>query len=761
MNIIFISKLFIEHSRKKEQSLIIETLEKRINEIKPNIIFIGGYVIKDKTNNKDVKLTYKLLKFLREFPVIHYLSPHHDIEFDFQKYKIIDLQKFTLDKEYNLHLIDNILHLDNIQFPQLIQSSPNDIGPFGFRINNIFEPIQNDYGFIKLIIKNNTILNKSFPLHPKWTVELINSPQYDLREIIERWGPPLTKIFIADPITKTYDSYITNKELHKSYTKSIKPKQIIDLCYIHCEDILCFSRIDINFKKLYNRVSGIISANEMGKSSFIRILMASLSDTIDNSFLRRGSSVGYIKLITSTQVISYTLFSTTITKSIIPITYCTLQNTSFILSENNNIDEKYINTSLKTVSDKSLDYDIKHIIKTNIYKDADIETLNQLLYSSISQSKLLHDEIKDYNEQLKNHRKIESQIIELEKIIFSIDSTTPSQIENEYIPNDEYLEIKPKHLFQTALENKLFVKNYKKNENTEKIEKEIIQKKKYLTLFTCENIDEKIHKNRQIIKEHTNTSEFERENAFLIVSRITNISQLLQNDIDKLEKELLIAAENDRKYEKYKNASKDLKYYKEKFIREYITLKREYKTFEYLGKLEEKYEEFTSNIKDIQNQIVSAEKYKIFNNQLKELKHYRSEINHANKDLLQIQTDKVLTCMNNIFPGITIKNGNIYFNGHIFQHNSSYRRFSINFAFRLAMWQLTQESVISGLFIDENLGSCDEEHIKTIMDMIETISYSDYMPRIIFIISHIEYVKTRINYNLVIQKTPTGNILEN
>lgn len=762
MNIIFISKLFIEYTRKKEQSSILEILEKRINEINPDIIFIGGHIIKDKTNAKDVKLTYKLLKFLRAFPVIHYLSPYHDIDFsDFPKYKIIELGKFSINKEYNLHLVNNILHLDDIQFPQLIQSSPNDEGPFGFRLNNTFEQIHNDYGFVKLIIKNNTILNKSLPRHPKWTVELINSDNYELREIIERWGPPLAKIFIADPIIKTYDSYITNKELHKSYMKSTQPKQIIDLHYIHCENILCFSRIDINFKKLYNRVSGIISANEMGKSSFIRILMASLSDTIDSSFLRRGSSVGHIKLITSTQIISYTLFSTTITKSIIPIPYCTLQNTSFILSENNNIDEKYINMSLKTVSDKSLDSDIKHIIKTNIYKDANVNNLKQILNSSISQSKLLHDEIKDYNEQLKNHRKIESQIIELEKLIFSIDSTTPSQIENEYVPNDEYLEIKPRHSFQIALENRLFVKNYKKNENTEKIAEEITRKKKYLALFTCENIDEKIHKNRQIIKEHTNTSEFERENAFLIVSRITNISQLLQNDIDKLEDELRITAENDKKYEKYKNATKDLKYYKERFIRDYLALKREYKTFEYLGKLEEKYKEFTANIKDIQNQISSAEKYKIFNDQLRELRNYRNEINHANRDLLQMQTDKVLVCMNNIFPGISIKNGDIYFNGHIFQHNSSYRRFSINFAFRLAMWQLTQESVVSGLFIDENLGSCDEEHIKTIMDMIETISYSDYMPRIIFIISHIEYVKTRINYNLVIQKTPTGNILEN
>lgn len=763
MNIVFISKLFIEYSRKKEQTLIIDILEKRIKEIKPDIVFIGGYIIKDKTNHRDVKLTNKLLKFLSEYHIIHYLTTYNDIDFsDFPHYKIIDLQKFTLDKEYNLHFIDHNLYLNDIQFPQLIQSSPNDIGPFGFRINYTFEQITNDYGFVKLIIKNNTILNKSFPRHPKWTVELINSPDYNLAEIIGRWGLPMVKISIADPIKKSYESYITNQELHKSYTKSAEPKQIIDLHFIHCENVLCFSRININFKKLYNCVSGIISANEMGKSSFIRILMASLSDTIDSSFLRRGTSVGYIKLITSTKTITYTIFSSVITKSISStISYDTLVYTSFILSDNNNIDKRYINTSLKTVSDKILDKDIKYISSTNVYKDADIATLNKVLNSAKLQKLLLYDEIKDYDEQLKNHKKVKEKIVELEKLIFSIDSTTPSQIENEYVPNNDYFEIKPKHSFQIALENKIFVKNYKKNENIEKITEEISRKKKYLELFTCENIDEKIHKNRQIIKEHTNTAEYERENAFLIVSRITSISQLLQNDVDRLEKELEVTIENDKKFEKYKNATKDLKHYKEKFIREYLILIKEYKNFEYLSKLEEKFNEIKTNVANIENQIISAEKYKIINKQLKELKQYRSEINLANKDLLEIQTDKVLVCMNNIFPGISLKGDDIYFNGHIFQHNSSYRRFSINFAFRLAMWQLTQESVVSGLFIDENLGSCDEEHIKTIMDMIETISYSDYMPRIIFIISHIEYVKTRINYNLVIQKTPTGNVLEN
>ena len=117
MNIVFISKLFIEYSRKKEQTLIIDILEKRIKEIKPDIVFIGGYIIKDKTNHRDVKLTNKLLKFLSEYHIIHYLTTYNDIDFsDFPHYKIIDLQKFTLDKEYNLHFVDHNLYLNDKQY---------------------------------------------------------------------------------------------------------------------------------------------------------------------------------------------------------------------------------------------------------------------------------------------------------------------------------------------------------------------------------------------------------------------------------------------------------------------------------------------------------------------------------------------------------------------------------------------------------------------------------------------------------------------
>lgn len=106
---------------------------------------------------------------------------------------------------------------------------------------------------------------------------------------------------------------------------------------------------------------------------------------------------------------------------------------------------------------------------------------------------------------------------------------------------------------------------------------------------------------------------------------------------------------------------------------------------------------------------------------------------------------------------ITFKNKftNDKFSG--IRYASGAQRVIISIALNLAMWELSEGSVLDALFIDEAITALDGHYLAEVTDFITSLTVR---PSIIFIISHIESIKDIIEQKLYIQSTPNGNIIE-
>lgn len=770
---VYISNIFIDYDRKEEQRIIISQLESRIKEIKPDLIIIGGNVIKNKESRKDYKYLQKYLKFLKNYTVLHYMTYEHDVDMDLGATQIILGDLVINDITYNLFRDDNKkLAIKTptltITFPPLIQQNINDDGPFGFKINDLFEEIYNESGFFRLTIKNNIILNNRFMATPqKWLVEYIDTnSDFDISLFVKKWGPPINRLYSVDPVLHKYEDFISNLSLHNCFQRPEK-KEIIDLKHIYCEDILCFCRIDVDFVPMYNKISGIVASNEMGKSSFIKIIVAAVTNTVDTTFIRAGKHFGKIVLTTSKGEICYSITSHTVAKTynLNLVSYESLANTSLILPDSNDIefDDKFIKKSLNLIPDVDLFNDIKSTTKElSLYKIGNVKLLENKISTCKNQITILEKEIQAYDKSAKKHENLEEKIAKIEKCLFAIDGTVASRLTVHDISSTED---RPTIHLDELLEHRNFLKTIDKHEIIAKIsvlEEEIARKNKYLALFTKEPSDAKIAENRRIIKEHTNTGNLERDTAFLIVSKCTNIYTLLEQDVKNDETELKRLKNDLNRAEKIKNFAAELEKHKAVLVKRYFELSQDYNNFTFLSKLEQQLSENKTLINKYQNEIEEAKKYEIVSRKLDVLNSYRFELYKANKSILDIQSEKIVNNVNEIIGGnITYDKKNMYYKGVLVKNNSTYRRFSINLAIKLSLWQLTQKSVLNALIIDENFGACDSDHIKIIMQILDNISCNMYMPKLIFVISHLDYVKSRIEYKLNIKKTDDGIILKN
>lgn len=83
--------------------------------------------------------------------------------------------------------------------------------------------------------------------------------------------------------------------------------------------------------------------------------------------------------------------------------------------------------------------------------------------------------------------------------------------------------------------------------------------------------------------------------------------------------------------------------------------------------------------------------------------------------------------------------------------SSGYQKFILNLVFRVVLWQFADVIIPDALVIDEGFGMCDNENISIITDMLQKIANSNDMPRLVFVVSHVDYLVNNIEAPLFIE----------
>lgn len=92
---------------------------------------------------------------------------------------------------------------------------------------------------------------------------------------------------------------------------------------------------------------------------------------------------------------------------------------------------------------------------------------------------------------------------------------------------------------------------------------------------------------------------------------------------------------------------------------------------------------------------------------------------------------------------------------------SGYQKFAINLALRLSLWKITDLPLIDCLIIDEGFTACDEQNLASMSQFLSMLSHSRDMPRIMFIVSHLEQIKNKIQQQLQIVRKEDVSYINN
>jgi methyl-accepting chemotaxis protein len=144
--------------------------------------------------------------------------------------------------------------------------------------------------------------------------------------------------------------------------------------------------------------------------------------------------------------------------------------------------------------------------------------------------------------------------------------------------------------------------------------------------------------------------------------------------------------------------------------------------------------------------------------ELEVLKVYRQVIRSSNgiiklligniKQTIEHDVNKLLNMFN-----MTIKIDNdfeisYYVDGYWLDVSlsSGYQKFVISIVFRLVLWQYSEVIVPDFLVIDEGFGTCDNENILIVTDLLKELTKLPNMPSLVIIVSHVNYLKDNIEY---------------
>ena len=93
--------------------------------------------------------------------------------------------------------------------------------------------------------------------------------------------------------------------------------------------------------------------------------------------------------------------------------------------------------------------------------------------------------------------------------------------------------------------------------------------------------------------------------------------------------------------------------------------------------------------------------------------------------------------------------------------SSGYQKFVLSLATRLSIWRLSCSPRPDAFIIDEGFGACDENYLDSMASALETLSTVPGGPRLVFIVSHIDTLKTRVERPLEITVNPSGSYVSN
>jgi len=88
---------------------------------------------------------------------------------------------------------------------------------------------------------------------------------------------------------------------------------------------------------------------------------------------------------------------------------------------------------------------------------------------------------------------------------------------------------------------------------------------------------------------------------------------------------------------------------------------------------------------------------------------------------------------------------------------SGYQRFVLSLAARLTIWRCARFPRPDAMFVDEGFGACDANNLDMLADALEALAAAPDGPRLVFIVTHHDELKTRLRRVIEIRRGANGS----
>ena len=92
---------------------------------------------------------------------------------------------------------------------------------------------------------------------------------------------------------------------------------------------------------------------------------------------------------------------------------------------------------------------------------------------------------------------------------------------------------------------------------------------------------------------------------------------------------------------------------------------------------------------------------------------------------------------------------------------SGYQKFVLSLATRLAVWRLSTSPRPDAFIIDEGFGACDDDYLESMASALESLASAPGGPKLVFLVSHVDILKARLERALEIEVHATGSRVAN
>ena len=553
----------------------------------------------------------------------------------------------------------------------------------------------------------------------------------------------------------------------------------------------------INFVKMEKKLSGIVANNNLGKSSLIDIIIYALYDvhprTSSKQFIINNNKTNYNVVLEFEIDYKYGIINkknnkcefyydnTNLTKKTINQTLSEIKSVVGSFNDNviTSIQLQYNNNNFVNITNSSRKQKIVDLLSLKIF-----ENIESSIVKQISNYNNYYKMILGY--QLISNDEFDDEKIKIIKHQIKCIDNSDYEINNQY--NDPNILIYEELLFNQKIvkslniEKKIIINNIDTNNNNFN-KNEILDNYNSIN-DTIKIIDNKIDnfkpkyiKDAVLQKYNENGINYlyklcRSEKKSDLANHASNIANLLlEKDHNmKLKKIIEIDLLKVNNYEQNISKLEEIN----NSILIYTTKINEISNN--INNTDELYNNlFEEHKKHVYNSINENKKIelKIISKKLKLLKTYRQIIkpsdgiisillnniivkieNSVNKLLIDINLDIKIKIENN-FDILYSTDDSHWLDISL---SSGYQKFIINIIFRLVLWELSDVIILDALIIDEGFGSCDEENIKKIVNLLKWINKQNNLPKLLFIITH---DKNLIKFLDITLQIKNNTIIEN